>query len=191
MKDAPNHTYDEIFADATTYPSVFVFSKGNKPLEIKYGLIMSLELDQSRLNSGSWGFESSKILDLRDKINENGIKIKNIKGLKFFRGILTGFNEAFIIDENTKNKLINKDPKNKDIIKRIVRGKDLKRGYIDYKNLYLIFTKRGTVIDDYPIIKQYLMHYNERLVPKNDGQKIGRKPGRYKWYEIQDTVEYI
>jgi len=54
----------------------------------------------------------------------------------------------------------------------------------------LIFTRRGIDINKYPLIKKYLSSYKERLTPKNEGQTVGRKPGDYKWYEIQDTISY-
>jgi hypothetical protein len=56
---------------------------------------------------------------------------------------------------------------------------------------YLIFTRRGTEISNYPAIEGYLNQFKERLTPRNyENQKIGRKPGPYQWYEIQDSVDY-
>ena len=62
-----------------------------------------------------------------------------------------------------------------------------------YKNLYIIFTRRGINIDNYPSIKRYLTRYKKDLTPRNKNSKKnepGRKPGSYKWYEIQDNVAY-
>ncbi|MDD3753835.1 MAG: TaqI-like C-terminal specificity domain-containing protein [Methanobacterium sp.] len=50
--------------------------------------------------------------------------------------------------------------------------------------------KKFMVIELYPAIKKYLLQFKEKLTPKNAGQKIGRKPGSYEWYEIQDAVDY-
>lgn len=189
FKNYVNHTYDDIFADATTYPSVFILKKGqtHKNLILVDNIY---ELEQSRLNSSSWSFEKPEILDLRNKINGKGIKIKNIQDLNIFYGIKTGYNKAFIIDEDTKNSLINEDSNNAEIIKPFISGKDIKRWKINYKNLYLIFTRRGIDIDKYPFIKKYLFQFKNRLTPKNQGETIGRKPGDYEWYEIQDSVDY-
>ena len=63
-----------------------------------------------------------------------------------------------------------------------------------YKNLYIIFTRRGIEIDKYPTIKNYLSEYKEELTPKSKNSSRndkGRKPGDYKWYEIQDNVAYF
>lgn len=59
--------------------------------------------------------------------------------------------------------------------------------------MYIIFTRRGIEINKYPSIKNFLSQYKEDLTPKTKDSKKGskgRKPGPYKWYEIQDNVAY-
>ena len=100
---------------------------------------------------------------------------------------------VLIIDEKTKDKLISEDFNNKEIIKPLLRGRDIDKWRINYDNLYLIFTRRGIDINRYPIIKKFLSKYKEELTPKNKNSKKedkGRKPGHYKWYEIQDNIAY-
>lgn len=84
--------------------------------------------------------------------------------LKINFGIKTGFNKAFIIDEKTRNELIKKDPKAEEIIKPILRGREIERFIVDWKNSYLINIHNGVKeidlpkveIEDYPNIKIYL-----------------------------------
>lgn len=185
-----DHTYDGIFEDATTYPSVFIFTKG-KTYENKILVDNNFEFEQLRLNEGSWSFVRPEILDLKDKIVSKGIKLCEIKDVTIYFGIKTGFNKAFVIDKQTKDKLVEEDPKSKDIIKPLITGKDVKRYKLDYNDLFLIFTRRGIDIEEYPAIKNYLIQFKEKLTPKNEGQKIGRKPGDYEWFEIQDTVDFF
>ena len=149
-------------------------------------------LKQSLLNSTTFTFNSPEILELREKILKQGTLMKNLD-ININRGILTGLNKAFIIDEETKNKLISEDSKNKEIIKPLLRGRDIKKWRINYKNLYIIFTRRGININKYPIIKEYLLNYKDELTPKNKNSgttEKGRKPGQYEWYEIQDNIAY-
>ena len=149
-------------------------------------------MQQNKLDFKSFIFNRPEVLNLRDKIVDQGIMIKNLD-ITIKRGILTGFNKAFIIDESTKNKLIELDSKNKEIIKPLLRGRDVNKWRISYKNLYIIFTRRGIDIDKYPIIKEFLSKYKKELTPKTKDAKrtdVGRKPGPYKWYEIQDNVAY-
>ena len=149
-------------------------------------------MEQKRLNSKSFIFNTPEVLNLRDKIFNQGTMIKDLD-IQINYGIKTGFNDAFIIDEETKNRLIKEDSKNKEIIKPLLRGKDIKKWRIQYNNLYLIFTRRGININKYPSIEKYLEQYREDLTPKTKNSKKsdkGRKPGPYKWYEIQDSVAY-
>ena len=149
-------------------------------------------MKQNKLNSNSFMFNSPQILDLRKKIFNQGTLIKDLD-IQINYGIKTGFNKAFIIDEKTKDKLISEDFNNKEIIKPLLRGRDIDKWRINYDNLYLIFTRRGIDINRYPIIKKFLSKYKEELTPKNKNSKKedkGRKPGPYKWYEIQDNIAY-
>ena len=77
-------------------------------------------------------------MNLKDKISKKGIKMKEICDLHFHIGVMTGYNDAFFIDEDTKNRIINEDVKSKEIIKPLIRGKDIKRWQIEYKDMYLI-----------------------------------------------------
>ena len=129
------------------------------------------------------------------KLQSTGISFERYVNNNVYRGIVTGFNEAFIIDEATRVKLIKSDKKSDEIIKPFLAGKDIKRYQRPKSNKFLIFTKRGVEIENYPAIKSYLEEYKKFLAPKPPdftGEKWeGRKPGKYKWYEIQDSIEYF
>ena len=87
--------------------------------------------------------------------------------------------------------LIKQDKSSEEIIKPLLRGADIKKYNYSYKNQYIIFTRKGIDIEKYPAIKKYLnKFYNELLPKKNTSEKIGRKPGKYQWYEIQDNTAY-
>ena len=150
-------------------------------------------MKQNKLNSNSFMFNSPQVLDLREKIFNQGTLIKDLD-IQINYGIKTGFNKAFIIDEKTKDKLISEDFNNKEIIKPLLRGRDIDKWRINYDNLYLIHSYDGlNIFDKYPIIYNYLSQYKEELTPKNKNSKKedkGRKPGPYKWYEIQDNIAY-
>jgi len=113
-------TGENVFKDATVDPCVIVIKK--EFCNPKDNILVNddFKISQSRLDENGWGFKPPKVLDLKEKILARGEKIKDIKNLKFYRGILTGYNEAFIIDEITKNELISKDPKNSELIKPII-----------------------------------------------------------------------
>ena len=129
---------------------------------------------------------------------ENSIYIKIKKSGKLlkdwdiimYRGILTGYNDAFIIDEDTKSRLLKNDIKSQEIISPIIRGRDLKPYSIEFDNKYLIATypAKNVNIDNYPAVKKYLESFGKRL--EQSGEKGSRKKTNNKWFELQDTTAY-
>ena len=79
---------------------------------------------------------------IKRKIEAIGTPLKDWD-IKINRGILTGCNDAFIIDEAKKEELIKEDPKSAEIIRPILRGRDIKRYGYDFAGLYLIATHNG------------------------------------------------
>ncbi|ADG72616.1 Eco57I restriction-modification methylase domain-containing protein [Brachyspira murdochii] len=110
--------------------------------------------------------------------------------IKINYGIKTGYNEAFIIDEETKDRLIKEDKKSAELIKPLLRGRDIKRYSYDFNNLYLIctFPALKLNIDKYKAIKKYLESFGKRL--EQSGEKGCRKKTNNKWFETQDTISY-
>ena len=114
-------------------------------------------------------------------------------------GIKTGFNEAFIIDGAKRAELIAADPKSAEIIRPILRGRDIKRYNYEFADLYIIatFPAKHYDIDDYPAVKAHLLSYGiERLEQTGkeytiDGEKIkARKKTNNQWFETQDSISY-
>ena len=114
-----------------------------------------------------------------------------VKG-QIYRGVLTGLNAAFVINGAKRAELIAADLKSAEIIKPLAVGDDVRRWRIRDKGRFLIFTRRGVEIDKYPAVKKHLAQWKAELTPKTAGADgPGRKPGSYKWYEIQDEVAYF
>ncbi|MCO7318000.1 hypothetical protein OKE80_01330 [Riemerella anatipestifer] len=96
--------------------------------------------------------------------------------INIYRGILTGYNEAFIIDGKKKDELIAEDPKSAEIIRPILRGRDIKRYSYDFADLWLINTHNGIKekgikpinIDNYPAVKAHLDNYYPQLEKRAD-----------------------
>ena len=91
-------------------------------------------------------------------------------------GIKTGFNEAFIIDGAKRAELIAADPKSAEIIRPILRGRDIKRYNYEFADLWLINTHNGIKekgvsrinIDDYPAVKVHLDQYWNQISTRAD-----------------------
>jgi adenine-specific DNA-methyltransferase len=142
-----------------------------------------------------WQLEPQVRRNLLGRIRKVGKPLGQYVEGRLYRGILTGFNDAFVIDGETKDRLVDEDPKSAEIIRPFLRGRDVKRWKVEHQDLWLIFTRRGIEIEAYPAISNYLAGYRDRLEPKptdwNDDEKWeGRKAGSYQWFEIQDNVAY-
>ena len=140
-------------------------------------------------SDSSWVVLSLMEAAIKNKIEAVGTPLKEWD-IHIYRGILTGYNDAFIIDKKTRDALIASSPKNDEIIRPILLGKNIKRYNFNWDGKWIIFTRRGIDIDQYPAVKQYLYTFYDSLRPRNNNESTGRKPGPYKWFEIQDNVAY-
>jgi adenine-specific DNA-methyltransferase len=199
-----------VFEEATTYPCIWHMSKtANAEPNFNATTIESLDFDvslgayvkqnqfevnQSLLPENGWTLVNDKIQRLLEKLRTKGTPLGEYVNGKMYYGIKTGYNEAFVIDEATRNQLIEEDPKSAEIIKPFLDGKDIKKYAVPLVSKHLIFTRRGIDITLYPAVQNFLNSFKERLVTRPKDYKgndwKGRKPGNYPWYEIQDTIEY-
>jgi adenine-specific DNA-methyltransferase len=144
-------------------------------------------LPQRELRPDGWRLESPLKLRLLEKLRLAGPPLgEYVKG-RFYRGVLTGLNEAFVINRATRDRLVAEHSSSAEIIKPWLRGRDVKRWRVEPQDLWLIFTRRGIDIKKYPAVYEYLKSFKKRLMPGVPG---GRKPGSYEWYEIQDNIAY-
>ncbi|MBN2891326.1 MAG: Eco57I restriction-modification methylase domain-containing protein, partial [Bacteroidales bacterium] len=133
------------------------------------------------LSEESWIVLSDAEFSIKQKIEKIGTPLKDWD-INIYRGILTGYNEAFIIDGKTKDELIAADAKNAEIIKPILRGRDIKRYKAEFADLWLIATHNGYKnekgikippidIENYPTIKEYLNQFYPQLDKRQDKGK--------------------
>lgn len=190
--------------EAIAYPSIVVFGKEKPPSEAKTQVLTweqtellddlpkvfktkSFAMPQSELKADAWRIESPAVFALLEKLRKAGTPLGEYVNDRFYYGIKTGFNEAFVVDRETRDRLIAEHPSSAKVLKPFLRGRDIKRWRVDYQDLWLIFTRRGIDISNYPAIEKHLSQFKSRLTPGTDG---GRKAGTYQWYEIQDNIAY-
>ncbi|WP_165786850.1 Eco57I restriction-modification methylase domain-containing protein [Aliarcobacter cryaerophilus] len=184
----------KIFEDATVDSAITIFQKqkadNNSTFKVvDVDLINSYLMKQSDLTKTSFSFSNPKELAIKQKIEQIGTPLKEWD-ININSGIKTGFNEAFIIDEATKNELIKKDPKSAEIIKPLLKGRDIKKYDCIFKELYSIatFPVLKLEINNYTAIKEYLQSFGKRL--EQTGEKGSRKKTTNKWFETQDNIAY-
>jgi len=140
--------------------------------------------------SESWVLLSPVELEIKSKIETVGVPLKQWD-ITINYGVKTGYNEAFIITGTERQRLIDIDPKSEQIIRPILRGRDIKRYTHEFQDLWLIatFPILKIDIDTYPAVKQHLMRFGyDRL--KQTGDVGARKKTNNKWFETQDSISY-
>ena len=141
---------------------------------------------------------------IKRKIEAVGTPLKDWD-INIYRGVLTGCNEAFIITSEKREKILancqteDERQRTAELIRPILRGRDIKRYGYDWANLWLIatFPSCHYDIEQYPAVKDYLLSYGiERLEQTGkthivDGEKVkSRKKTNNKWFETQDSISY-
>ena len=152
----------------------------------------------------SWVILSPIEQSIKRKIEAVGIPLKNWN-INIYRGVLTGCNEAFIIDSTKRKEILancqsaEEKERTEELIRPILRGRDIKRYGYEWAKLWLIatFPSRHYDIEQYPAVKEYLLSFSiERLeqtgiIHEINGKKFkSRKKTNNKWFETQDSISY-
>ena len=132
------------------------------------------------LNQNSWVVGERDIYNIKEEVEKQGLSINEWNCFNINRGIITGLNDAFVLEEDTKNQIL---------IKPMLRGKDISAWFPQFENLYVICTFPSLKIDieKYKGIKEHLLSFGkERL--EQDGK--GRKKTGNKWFETADQINF-
>ena len=143
-------------------------------------------------------------LSIRRKIEAVGKPLKDWD-VQINYGIKTGCNEAFIITTEKRNELLaqcqseEERQRTAELIRPILRGRDIKRYSYDWAGLWIIatFPSRHYDIEDYPAVRDYLLHFGKERLEQTgktytiDGETFkSRKKTANKWFEVQDSIAY-
>ncbi|EAK8150089.1 class I SAM-dependent DNA methyltransferase [Campylobacter jejuni] len=155
-----------------------------------------LNISQNSLSKESFTFSDENTSALKAKIERIGTPLKEWYGLNINYGIKTGYNEAFIITTEKRNEILAKckDEAEKErtakLIRKMLRGRDIKRYSYEWAGLWVIgtFPSLKLDIEQYPALKQYLSQFLPRI--EQSGEKGCRKKTSNKWFETQDNIAY-
>lgn len=101
----------------------------------------SFPLSRAAFTRESWVLEPPEVRALMEKIRRRGVPLKDYAGVKPLYGIKTGLNEAFLVDQATRDRLVAEDPATAEIIKPYLRGQDIERWYSPPSGLHMIVMK--------------------------------------------------
>ena len=178
----------KVFESATVDTNILIFAKENNTFSTRACVVKDKELkklsDYIKQNgvegcrfdsSVSWVILSEIEQRIKTKIEAVGTPLRDWD-IQINYGIKTGFNEAFIINGEKRKELIAQDPKSAEIIRPILRGRDIKRYSYEFADLYLINTHNGVKekgikrinIEDYPAVKAHLDLFYPQLEKRAD-----------------------
>ncbi|EKG1735601.1 class I SAM-dependent DNA methyltransferase [Campylobacter coli] len=192
----------KVFDSATVDTSILCFEKSkSKDNKFKYlalsneilktcaydiGLYKDYaEFSQNSLSKESFTFSDENTSALKAKIERIGTPLKEWQGLNIYRGILTGYNEAFIITTEKRNEILAncKDEAEKErtakLIRKMLRGRDIKRYSYEWAGLWVINTHNGYKnqngekveainIKHYPSLKKHFDEFYPQLEKRAD-----------------------
>ncbi|MEQ9287689.1 MAG: TaqI-like C-terminal specificity domain-containing protein [Cyclobacteriaceae bacterium] len=204
----------DIFETATVRTAIFQFkrTKSNRVLNaLRITRKKNVSLDQfdvyvgqnlvdiQNLNDNAWTITDKQSQLIIDKIRGKG-KVLDEWGVEIYRGIITGLNEAFWINGETRKSIIEQSPKEASIIKPMLRGRDVERYSFQHENWWLIgtFPSLKVDIEKYPFIKEHLSKFGVRNLSQTgekwmneEGEAVSsRKKTSGKWFETQDSIQY-
>lgn len=199
-----------VFQGISTYPCIVVAGKDKPNATLSVTIVKSLEnlelseyvgrnaflVARPQLKPDGWTLSDQTSSMLLDKLKSVGVPLGKYVVGKIFRGVLTGLNEAFVIDDATKQWLIAEDPQCVHLIKPFLAGRDIKRYEtpVAEKSLILIPSgwtraKSGNakdkwkwLIDTYPQIGNHLSQFREAASRRWD-------KGEY-WWELRSCAYY-
>ena len=199
----------QVFPDATTYTCILTAGGGRPGAKFRAVKIEKLpnggddlaEMVESRhwkiprasLKDSGWSLAETDASILMEKLRCESAPLINVVG-EIYRGVVTGFNQAFVITDAKRKELIKRDAKSARLIKPFAAGRDVKRYAPLSGGKWLIFVPRGANIADYPAIRAHLEQYRQQLRPRPanwSGKKWqGRSSGSHKWFELQSATDY-
>ncbi|WP_158275734.1 Eco57I restriction-modification methylase domain-containing protein [Bifidobacterium catulorum] len=162
--------------------------------------------------SGPWVILTDVERSIKGKMEEAGTPLGEMD-VRIYRGIVTGLNDAFIITKEKRDELIAADPKSAEIIRPVLRGRDIKRYSYEFADLYILalFPSLKKNIDDYAAVKDWLINGDwvlkgrahspigsgmlrlEQTGAKHTFEGVtfkARKATSNQWFETQDAISY-
>ncbi|MFN8540174.1 MAG: TaqI-like C-terminal specificity domain-containing protein [Thermomicrobiales bacterium] len=158
----------------------------------------SYPVPMARFGVQPWSLEPGEVDELMAKIRAAGVPLREFTGAKFYRGLLTGLNEAFLIDTSTQAQLIREDPTAAEIIRPYLRGQDVKRWAPDWQDLWIILLKASS---DPPwpwssaeanaeaVFAQTYPSLHRHLKPLEDKLRKRQDKGQH-WWELRACAYY-
>ena len=139
-----------------------------------------------------WTILSAIEQSIKKKIESIGTPLKDWD-IRINYGIKTGLNDAFIISKEKRDELVKADPKSDEIIRPILRGKDIGRNFYTFADLYVITAYKGISLimkETYPAVFEHLKQFEDKLRKRGQCEGTATSPGsnQHHWLELDNNV---
>ena len=186
---AKSRGVDIVAAFRNDYKNIAAFERANQvklPEDIaalvRQGFRNRYPRKGKALNADGKPFEFPEVLELRETLRHAGTPLGEYVKVQPYFGVNTAPTEVFVVDGNTRDKLIAEHPSSEDILKPFLHGRDIRRWQVEPPEQWLIFAYRGIEIDAYPAIWKYLEKRQESL---------SKRKGKGEWYELRASVKAV
>lgn len=195
-----------LFSDADAFPCIVWGSSAGSDAPIRSSRVSgstsvreALEdpgtpIERSRWTRNPWHIDDASDSGLLDRLTATWPSLGTVIGTRWSRGVVTGCNRAFVISGATREALVAAEPGAEALIRPFLKGRDVRRWQAPTAaalDRYVLLVDRGTSLAKLPRVRAHLAHYRDALEPRpmaHEGAWSGRKPGAYKWHELQDPV---
>ncbi|RLA83232.1 MAG: hypothetical protein DRG78_04995 [Epsilonproteobacteria bacterium] len=169
-----------IFDDASTEPATIILKNEINKNDIFYLMVKSLGEAQSlnyktipykkdTLSNEIWKFTNPIVYSILNKFKNTDININDYTNGGVYYGIKTGFNQAYIINNDTYINIIKEDINSKSLLKKMVEGDDFGKWYLNHSGRYMVATQYDLDIQEkYSGIYNHLEQYKEKLIKRQD-----------------------
>lgn len=182
--------------DATTYPTIVIARREPPSADAR---VRALAMDSlsfldslgtlveeqsavvplTQLAMDGWVLEDPALHELLMRIRSLGVPLDGYVGGRLYRGIVTGLNDAFLIDRRTRDEMTRSDPASAEVMRPFLRGRNIKRWTVTDTGLSLIYIPWTLDIGRYPAVLRHLEPYRTRLERRPEV-----KTGRVPWYAL-------
>lgn len=151
----------------------------------------STRFEPEQLRQEPWSLKLGHDGSVVDKMRSTGQPLNEYVDGKLYLGLRTGLNEAFVINAETKKRLIDEDKKSEDLIRPWIRGRDITRWKYVFNELYVITIPHGfhQQLDNYPAIRRHLEKFELKLKARGQciSSRSGSGTGQHHWLELDNN----
>ncbi len=192
---------DEVFdPDRTVWAVQFPREELGRTTVAEFVADRRFSIPQRRLGTDPWSLEPPAVELLMGKLRATGVPLTEWSGTRPHYGVKTGFNEAFLVNQSTRDRLVQEDPRSAEILKPYLRGQDVQRWAPDWDRQFILAIgssgdvawpwaamaieadARASFAATYPAVHRHMSTHEAKLRPRAD-------QGRW-WWELRSCTYY-